>query len=369
MTTSSFDLLFTGDLVLDEPNPDHWLGGIAPAIRAASLSIGHLEVPHSHRGTELKGDVPAPGADPSHIAALERAGFDAVTLAGNHITDLGSPGIADTRQFLAEANIAFTGAGADLVEASTPALLDVDGRTVGVLSFNCVGPEAAWASHDRAGCAYVRIETADGKPIAPSARLERINMQSMHEMQHAIRELRQRAEIVIVALHKGIVHTPATLAPYERALSHAAIDAGADVVLGHHAHIVRGIEIYRGKPIFHGLGNGCVVTRALSPSQSHPERAAWARKRKELFGFEPDPAYELAPFHPEAINAMLGRVQIANGRVRVGFTPVHVEPPGRPVLAHGEVASRVIAYVQQITSKAGLPSITIQREGDDAWLV
>jgi len=370
MTNSSLELLFTGDLVLDEPNPDHWLGGIAAAIRDADVSIGHLEVPHSHRGTELKGDVPAPGADPSHIEALRRAGFDAVSLAGNHITDLGALGIADTRAHLAQAGIAFTGAGADLVEASTPALVECKGRTVGLLSFNCVGPEASWATNDRAGCAYVRIETADGKPIAPSARLERINEQSAREMQQAIRTLRLRADVVIVALHKGIVHTPAALAPYERALSQAAIDAGADIVIGHHAHIVRGIETYRDKPIFHGLGNGCVVTRALSPSQSHPERAAWAKKRRELFGFEPDPAYELAPFHPEAINAMLGRVRIDEfGRIRVGFTPVHVEAPGRPVLAQGDEATRVIEYLRDITTKAGLPALSIEREGEDAWLV
>src|SRR5690606_13125029 len=126
--------------------------------------------------------------------------------------------------------------------------------------------------------------------------------------------------------------------------------------------------LYRGKPIFHGLGNGCVVTRALSPIQSHAARAAWARKRRELFGFEPDPAYELAPFHPEAVNAMLGRVRVTDGRLRVGFTPVHVEPPGRPTLAHGATADRVIAYVERITRDAGLEPLTLNRTGDDAWL-
>jgi poly-gamma-glutamate synthesis protein (capsule biosynthesis protein) len=165
------------------------------------------------------------------------------------------------------------------------------------------------------------------------------------------------------------VHTPVTLAPYERALAHAAIDAGCDIVLGHHAHIVRGIEMYRDKPIFHGLGNGCVVTRALSPNQSHPERAAWARKRRELFGFEPDPAYELAPFHPEAVNAMLGRVRWSDdGTLEVGITPVFVEPPGRPVLATGERAQRVLDYVSHITTTAGMPALRLRREGADAWL-
>jgi poly-gamma-glutamate capsule biosynthesis protein CapA/YwtB (metallophosphatase superfamily) len=363
------DLVFAGDLVLDEPNPDHWLSGIAPAIRAADLAIGHLEVPHSHRGTELRGDVPAPGADPAHIAALERAGFDAVSLAGNHITDLGAVGIADTRELLRQSRLAFTGAGANLIEASAPAHLVAKHCRVALLSFNCVGPEAAWAGDQRAGCAYVRIETSDGRPIAPSAALERINEASLANMTQAIAAARAEADVVIVALHKGIVHTPATLAPYERPLAHAAIDAGCDIVIGHHAHIVQGIELYRGKPIFHGLGNGCVVTRALSPQQLHPERAAWARKRRELFGFEPDPAYELAPFHPEAINAMLGRVRrFDDGRMQCGFIPVHVEPPGKPLLATDSTATRVIDYVQRITVKTGMEPLHVRRDGDDAWL-
>ena len=179
---------------------------------------------------------------------------------------------------------------------------------------------------------------------------------------------RRVADVVIVALHKGIVHTHARLATYERPIAHAAIDAGADIVLGHHAHIVRGIELYRGKPIFHGLGNGCVVTRALSPDQDHPARAAWARKRREIFGFEPDPAYYLAPFHPEAVNAMLGRVRMHDGRMQVGFIPVHVEAPGRPALATAEQASRIAAYIERITVDAGLPPISIQYDGECAWL-
>jgi poly-gamma-glutamate capsule biosynthesis protein CapA/YwtB (metallophosphatase superfamily) len=363
------DLLFTGDLVLDEPNPDHWLSGIAPAIRNADLVIGHLEVPHSHRGTELQGDVPAPGADPEHLSALQRAGFDAVSLAGNHIADLGAAGIIDTRERLDQLGIRHTGAGSTLEQANTPAFLAVGSRRAALLSYNCVGPEASWATAQRAGCAYVRIETANGAPIAPSAPLEHINSTSLSEMQIAIASARRDADLVIVALHKGIVHTPARLAPYERALSHAAIEAGCDIVLGHHAHIVRGIEFHQGKPIFHGLGNGCVVTQALSPQQSHPARAEWAKRRRELFGFEPDPAYTLAPFHPEAVNAMLGLVRLhEDGRIQTGFLPVHVEAPGRPVLAHGEQADRIIAYLERITRDAGLAPLSVTRGGDVAWL-
>jgi poly-gamma-glutamate synthesis protein (capsule biosynthesis protein) len=152
-------------------------------------------------------------------------------------------------------------------------------------------------------------------------------------------------------------------------LARAAIDAGADIVIGHHAHMLRGIEFHRGKPIFHGLGNGCVVTHALAPDQAHPDRAAWARRRKQLFGFEPDPAYTLAPFHPQAVNAMLGQVTWRPGHgLQAGIIPLHVEAPGRPVTVTGARAAEVVEYVAAITLQAGLPAVHFER-GETAWTV
>jgi poly-gamma-glutamate capsule biosynthesis protein CapA/YwtB (metallophosphatase superfamily) len=363
-------LMFAGDLILDEPNPDHWLSGIAPALQEADIAIGHLEVPHTTSVEELVGDVPAPAAPPENLAALARAGFDAVSLAGNHMTDRGPQGIADTVRTLDSLHIAHTGAGPNLAEARRPAYLRAGTRTVALLSYNCVGPTASWAEDDRAGCSYICVWPAGDGPIAPATPLVRPDADSLENMAFDIRQARGRADLVIVAFHKGIVHTRARLAPYERPVAHAAIDAGADIVLGHHAHIVRGIEMYQGRPIFHGLGNGCVVTRALSPEQSHPARAAWAQRRRVMFGFDPDPAYPLAPFHPEAVNAFLGRVYVdQHGTIRTGFRPVDVEPPGRPVIAHGEAFERVCTYVQQITVEAGLPPLSLKVEGRDAWLM
>lgn len=117
----AIDLALLGDIILDVPDPDHWIAGIAQITRAADVTIGHLEVPHTRRGTELVGDVPAPGADPDHLAALARAGIDAVSMAGNHIADCGAEGIADTCKELDRLGIAHAGAGATLVEAQRPA--------------------------------------------------------------------------------------------------------------------------------------------------------------------------------------------------------------------------------------------------------
>jgi poly-gamma-glutamate synthesis protein (capsule biosynthesis protein) len=338
-------------------------------VRAADIAIGHLEVPHTTRGTEMAGDVPAPGAPPSNLDAIARAGFDGLTLAGNHIADCGAEGIDDTLTRLQSLGVTYAGAGTNIEAARRPMILDCRGRRIAVLSYNCVGPESAWATADRAGCNYLRVLTADGTSISPAAPLRDIAPEVPSQLQADIASARATAQLVIVAFHKGIVHTPAKLAAYERPLAKAAIDAGADVVIGHHAHIVRGIELYRGKPVFHGLGNGCVVTHALSPSQDHPARAAWARRRKELFGFEPDPAFTLAPFHPEAVNAMLGLVLWhADGRLDAGIVPVHVEPPGRPVVASPAQAPDIAAYVQRISVDAGLPPVRFQPAAD-AWML
>ena len=270
-------VLLAGDLVLDVEDPDYWLGGIAPAIRAADLAIGHLEVPHTRRGAELPGDVPAPGARPEHLDAIARAGFAAVSLAGNHIADCGADGITDTIARLDALGIAHSGAGATLAAARAPAFIARAGKRVALLSYNCVGPEAAWATSERAGCNYLRVTTADGAPVTPTASLTTVADDALAQLREDVAAVRRTSELVIVALHKGIVHTPAALAPYERPLAAAALSAGADVVVGPHAHILRGVERIDGRPVFHGLGNACVVTRALDPGQDHPARAAWAK--------------------------------------------------------------------------------------------
>jgi poly-gamma-glutamate capsule biosynthesis protein CapA/YwtB (metallophosphatase superfamily) len=364
--TSPVDILLFGDIILDVEDADHWLSGIAPLARSADLAIGHLEVPHTSRGEEMAGDVPAPGADPANLEALARAGFDAVTMAGNHIADCGAVGIADTIETLDRLGIAHCGAGPDLATATRPAFLGAGERQVALLSYNCVGPEIAWAAADRAGCAYVRVPPLSGGPTTPQVKLGEPDPGSLADMQRDIAAARNAAGLVIVALHKGTTHRPAHLDAYERTLAHAAIDAGADVVVGHHAHIAQGVELYRGKPIFHGLGNGCVVTRALSPDQDHPARAEWAQRRKAMFGFEPDPAYHLAPFHPEAVNAMAARIRwAADGGVTAGFVPLWIEAPGRPTVATGERAAEVADYIAQIGPRAGLDPVAWQ--GEDGW--
>src|SRR6476620_467264 len=141
MTEDFLTIVLAGDLVLDEPDPGHWLSGIAPALRRADLAIGHLEVPHTDCADEEAGDVPAPGAPPENLAAIADAGFAMVSLAGNHMADCGPEGIADTIAELDRLGIGHSGAGATLKAARAPAFVERGGRRIALLSYNCVGPE------------------------------------------------------------------------------------------------------------------------------------------------------------------------------------------------------------------------------------
>lgn len=367
MTTLT--LFFTGDLILDEPDPDSFFAPSRDLLARGDVVVGHVEVPHTRRGEERAFDVPAPPADPDHLSALPRAGVHVATLAGNHMADAGPNGIEDTVATLRRLGLATTGAGMTLDAAREPAIVDRKGVRVGVLSYNCVGPRESWASARRAGCAYVRVithyELDYATPGGPPTVYTFAEPVSLGAMERDIAALKARVDVVVAALHKGIGHTPAALAMYERQVSRAAIEAGADIVVGHHAHILRGIEIYKGRPVFHGLGNFVTVTRALTLEQNpSPERLAWAARRRELFGFEPLADYPTYPFHPEARNAVLGVCTVGPDGIEAGFVPCWIEPSGCPVpLRRGERGEAVASYVEAISAKAGLDA-TFEWRGD-----
>ncbi len=353
-------LLLLGDLILDEPDPDGFFEPSRALLGSADLVVGHVEVPHTSRGVPSSVDIPAPPADPAHLAALARAGIDVATLAGNHIFDSGPAGVEDTIAELRRLGIATAGAGMNIDEARAPAIVDADGVRVGVLSYNCVGPRESRATSRKAGGAPLDVlthyELDYAGPGGPPRIYTFVTPESNEVLRADVPALREIADVVVVALHKGIGHLPVVVPAYERELACTAIDCGADIVVGHHAHILRGIELYRGKPVFHGLGNFVAVTHALTPSgASAAELDAWSRRRRELFGFAPDPEMPFYPFHPESRNTMVADCRVAaDGTIEAGFVPCWIDERGRPVPVGGtERGEQVAAYVARISAAAG----------------
>lgn len=362
--SSPLTIMAVGDLVLDEPDAPFFFEPSCELLRSADLVIGQIEVPHSYSTETASVDVPAPPADPENLKAAADAGVAVATLAGNHIYDCGPQGIADTIRFSTDAGMVTTGAGMTLDEARTPAIVERQGRRIGVLDYNCVGPRESWATSAKPGAAFVKVlthyELDSANPGGPPAIYSFCERVSLEQLRRDVRALAADVDIVIVALHKGIGHVPAEIADYEYEVSRAAIDAGASGVIAHHAHIMRGIEIYRGRPIFHGLGNFVTVTRALSMGDDNsPERQAWAKRRKKLFGFSPDPAMPTYAFHPESRNTAIVVVRVADdGAVTAGFVPCWIDEDARPVpLGDTEEGRRVAGYIEDITREVELDTV------------
>src|ERR671910_1608761 len=207
-------------------------GAVREYLSSADLTLANFENPVK-RGAVYHPEATTFTGDLRLMPVLDQAGMDGVTLGNNHILDAGTTGVDETMRHLDDAGIAHAGAGTDLAEARKPMVFDLGGTKVGVLSYLDV-PSYGWAW---------ATQTAPG--TAPL--LENV-------LEEDIKRLRPRVDLILVMPHWGKEYI-ATPEPQQVDLAHTAIDAGADLVIGGHAHWPKGIEMYEGKPIFYGVGN------------------------------------------------------------------------------------------------------------------
>lgn len=351
-------LMAVGDLIFEDGLAEHLVEPTRHVLQSADVLVGQCEVTYSDHPVATVTDRMRKPRNPDVMSGLVDAGFNVLTMAGNHVWDVGKPGIVDTLSWLQENGIAATGAGLNLEEARRPAIVERDGTRFGFLSYNCVGPKDTWASREKSGCPYVNIithyELDHANPGGAPTVYTCIDLDTLEAMQQDIRELRSQCDVLAVSFHKGMVHTPVTVMKYERHLSYAAIDAGADLILGHHAHILHGIELYKGKAIFHSLGNYLVALRMDIDPVLGAEQ--WSLRRKKLFGFEPDPEYPTYPFHPEAVHTMIAKCYVRHRKIeRVAYLPCLVNKQGQPeILSRDSRGQATYEYIEKITREAGL---------------
>ncbi|MFC1920371.1 CapA family protein [Chloroflexota bacterium] len=364
MSTETTTMLAVGDIILRLPDAGSFFRFTAPVLKAADVAVGNLECVFTERLEQTFSYTSSPPCNPEHISALPFAGFDVLTFAQNHMWDWGVPGMEDTIAGVQNFGINIVGAGMNIDEARRPVIIERNGTRFGFLNYNCVGPEASWASQDKPGCAYVKILTHNEPPVRnrPSTAYTFAEVASQQEMVEDIQKLRPLCDVLVVALHKGILHKPAELAMYEQPLSYAAIDAGADLILGHHAHICKGIEQYKGKVIFHNLGNFVSVSNVHVNPQTERLKQLTENMKKI---FEP---VDLAiyPWHPESVYTMIAKCTIDNGMItRVSYLPCLVNKLGQPeVLQNDERGLQVFNYIDKITKQAGL-NAQYKWEGDE----
>lgn len=219
--------------IMDECGYDYAFAQMRPVFDGAHLRFGNLEGPLTERGT-AEADKTYLFRSPAQPVsrALADAGFNVVSLANNHSLDYGAEGLEDTMDALQAAGIAYVGAGRDLAQARRSAILEVAGRRVAFLAYSMTLPETFYAQDDKAGTAFGN----EG------------------HVREDVTRAREQADIVLVSFHWGQESTT-RLRKYQVELGHAAIESGAAAVIGHHPHVVQGVERYRDGVILYSLGN------------------------------------------------------------------------------------------------------------------
>lgn len=236
------NLVFTGDILLTGyllSNYDNsGIQGIISSdlvdeLNGADLTMVNEEFPFSNQGTAMEDKQFTFRIDPNRINVFKDLGIDIVTLANNHVLDYGQEALTDTFETLENAGIQYVGAGNNSEEAKQDREFEINGKKIGILAASRVIPVVSWAAGTSPGV----FSTYD-----PSGLIE------------AIKEADSTCDTVIVYVHWGVERSEYPK-EYQKELAKKYIDAGADVVIGSHPHVLQGIEYYNGKPIIYSLGN------------------------------------------------------------------------------------------------------------------
>jgi len=205
---------------------------LAPYLDGADIRFCNLECAVAGDGQPY----PKPysfRADPQLAAeVLAAGGITIASLANNHSYDLGRPGLAKTIAALDALHIAAPGAGTGRAGAIAPRVLTCNGLRIAFVAYTCWTPEFYLPSAD--GAALATFDAAT--------------------FTEELRQAKRGADLLVVSLHWGEEYST-TVSDRQRAIAHAAIDAGAELILGHHPHVLGPLEIYKERPILYSLGN------------------------------------------------------------------------------------------------------------------
>lgn len=256
-------------------------------LKGGDIVFGNLENPITP-GREIMMPEMILRADPGVETALKDAGFTMLSLANNHLPDFGRQGLLDTFQYLDQAGIMYAGVGKTEKEAFAAKYIDVKGLKLAFLAFTDPGlvPGSYLAGVDHPGTAFLDQE----------------------KVRAAVRDAGEKVDFVVVSMHTG---TEYESGPDRTQIqfAHLAVDAGADLVLGHHPHVLQKVEVYKGKYIFYSLGNFVFDQK-------------WSRATRE---------------------GLMAKIYITpKGVEKVEFLPVFINDQDQPQVLDGEEAKQVL---------------------------
>lgn len=281
---------------VDEFGIDYPLAAVQPLLALSPIVMANLEGPFAADARRVDRQF-SYRVKPGLAAALPRAGVNVVTLANNHLVDCDRDGVTETMDTLRQVGVSVVGAGANRLAAHAPVIMDSRGQRVGMLAYY-------W-----------------NRRCAATSKLPGSAMDPPEELETDIRSLRVVVDRIVVMFHWGIPYDR-TPSPEDRAKARFAVECGADVVVGHHPHVLQPFEIYRGRPIFYSVGNF-----AFGSGNSQAEGC--------LIGIR---------FDAHATTATIYPLYVKNRDRRVNY---------QPKLLRGKAARRVLLRLARSSGSAG----------------
>lgn len=248
MADSAIHIAAVGDIMLDRTLGTVIEDGgiefpfklVAEPLQSADITVGNLESALGNVGEPVEKSYTFQ-SPPAAAESLAWGGFDVISLANNHAMDYGPESLLQGIELLKAQNVAPIGAGANSEQARTPHITQVNGLDVAFLGYVHVPVEARGNFFDTA--TWTATETTPGLAWAVP-----------EEIMEDVTAVKPQADLVVVVLHSGYEYVEPP-SEEQAAAAHAAIDAGADIVIGHHAHILQAVEFYKEGVIIYGLGN------------------------------------------------------------------------------------------------------------------
>lgn len=339
-------LVGAGDVIIDRDDHLSVFKNVRDIFRDADVTYVNMEQILADEG------IPHPCQSVSKgsrfVEAYTDSQVDVVSLATNHAMDWGVPGLLGTIETLDAAGVAHCGTGANLAEARKAVILERKGTTFAFLNYCSVARPEYDADEAHPGIAPLKVHTlyqqVDFQPATPPAIISRPTPESFEMIVGDVEELRKQVDVVVVTFHWGQHLLPAVVPQYCVEMAHGVIDAGADIVIGAHTHILKGVEMYQGKAIYYSTGNF-----VLDFGKAFHDTKLIGGLDLHYFGGAPTPEM-LA----ERDNTMIVKAYVEDGHiVSYGFIPCMIIDGDPTPVKRGEKGDEVVAYMEKITKQAG----------------
>ena len=319
-------------------------------LAGADIRFGQCERVYSERGAlQLHSGGAHSRVHPRLASVFDDCGFDVVSVASNHAMDWGPDALLDTLALFDKKGIRTVGAGRNLAEARRPVVIEKKGVRVAFLAYCTILNEGYAAGADKPGIAPLRAHTyyqcVDYQAGVPPKVVTVPYEEDLAAMVSDITAAKAQADAVVVSLHWGIHFVPRLIADYQPAAAQAAFAAGADLILGHHAHTPKAIGVHGGKTCFYSLSNFIMSSSAKSGEAG--------RAFEKKYGVRLDPGYPHLPYGEDAKRSLIAKAVIGKGGVqKTAFLPVLIDKQLRPeVLKSGDArfadALRFMTWVSE----------------------